>query len=57
MESCFECLTVPRKQVKDRLKEFLRNKNNNKRKISGKSHWSQRSLHDKYGWSNAKDWW
>ena len=31
IESCFECLTIPRKQVQDCSKEFLQNKNNNKK--------------------------
>ena len=39
IESCLECLTIPRKQVQDYSKEFLRNKNN--KKISWKSHQSQ----------------
>ena len=56
IESCFEFLTIPRKQVQDRSKEFLGNENNNNKKISWKSHWSQWSLHDKYGWSKVKDW-
>ena len=34
------------------------NKDNvNTKRISWKSQQSQRSLHDKYGWSKAKDWW
>ena len=57
IESCFECLTTPRKQVQDCSKEFLPNKNttnnnnnnknnnnnnnNNNKKISWKSHQSQ----------------
>ena len=43
IESCFKCLAVQRKQVKDRLKELLHNNNNNNnnnKKISRKSHWS-----------------
>ena len=47
IESCFQCLTISRKQ--NRSKEILGNKNknnnnnnnNNNRKISWKSHWSQ----------------
>ena len=43
-------------QVKDRSKEFLGDKNIiNKNKISCKSHRSQRSLHDKYERSKAKE--
>ena len=57
IESCFECLIIPRKQVQDCSNEFIRNKNNINKKLSWKSHWSQRSLHDKYGWSKAKYWW
>ena len=37
MESCFECLIIPKKQVQDRSKEFLRNKNDINKKISWKS--------------------
>ena len=34
------------------------NKDNvNTKKISWKSQRLKRSLHDKYGWSKAKDWW
>ena len=44
----------PRKRVQDRSQEFLENNNNDK--ISWKSQWSQYSLHDKYGWSKAKEW-
>ena len=43
IESYFECLIIPRKQVQDHSKEFTKNKNNNNdnKKISWKSHWSQ----------------
>ena len=37
-------------------KNSLEIKNNIKKKITSKSHWSQWSLHDKYGQSKAKDW-
>ena len=40
IESCFQCLIIPRK-VQDRSKEFLQNKNNINKKISWKSHWAQ----------------
>ena len=36
IESCFECLTIPRKQIQDHSKEFLQNKSNNNEKISWK---------------------
>ena len=32
IESCFQCLTIPRKQVQDRSKEFIQNKSNNNKK-------------------------
>ena len=54
-----KCVQILRKQVQYRTKEFLGNKINiNKKKISisWKSHWSQWSLHDKYGRSKAQDW-
>ena len=41
IENCFECLTVPRKQVQDCSKEFQQNKNINDKKVSWKSHQSQ----------------
>ena len=42
--------------VQDCSKKFLGNKNNiNKKKIAWKSHWSQWSLHDKYGQSKVED--
>ena len=41
IEGCFECLIIPRKQVPDPSKEFLRNKNNINKNISWKSHRSQ----------------
>ena len=31
IESYFDCLTIPRKQVQDPSKKFLQNKNNNKK--------------------------
>ena len=40
IESCFECLSIPIKQVQDRSKEFLQDKSYSK-KISWKSHRSQ----------------
>ena len=54
IESCLECLTIPRKQVRDHSKEFLQNKSNNNKKISWKSHQSQRSLHDNMGGERPK---
>ena len=36
-----KCVYIPRKQVQDRSKEFLGNKNNinNKKEIYSKNHW------------------
>ena len=54
---CFvEVFKFQEKQVQGHSKEFLRNYNTNKKTISWKSHQSQWSLHDKYGWSKVKDW-
>ena len=52
--NCFECLTIPRKQIQDHSKEFLWNKNNNDEKISWKSYWLQWSLHDRLGVQRPK---
>ena len=42
--------------VQDCSKKILGNKTNiNKKKIAWKSHWSQWSLHDKYGQSKVED--
>ena len=41
IESCFECLTIPRKQIQDRSKEFLQNKS----KIILKRFLGKASLH------------
>ena len=46
IESYFKCLTIPSKQVQDRSKEFIQNKNNNNnknnnKKISWGNHWSR----------------
>ena len=50
------CLNF-KKEVQDRSKQFLGSKNNIiKKKISWKSHRSQRSLLDKYERSKTEDW-
>ena len=58
IESCFECLTIPRKPVQNLSKKLLQNKDNNKKRFLGKTTAPVTMiLQDKCGWSKAKDWW
>ena len=52
-----KCVEIPRKQVQDCSKEFIRNKNDIKKKrFLGKATGHNDPLQDKYGRSKAKDW-
>ena len=54
---CVFCKCLNSKKTSSRsFKLFLGNNNNNNKKTSWKSHQSQWSLHNKYGWSKAEDW-
>ena len=54
---CVFCKCLNSKKTSSRsFKLFLGSNNNNNKKTSWKSHQSQWSLQNKYGWSKAEDW-